>query len=639
MESEIFLIFAGLSLFLDLILLSQIKQGKKQKNDYGVYAAILAFILVLISYGRFLHAFMSNDFSFIGVYSYSSSGLSLFSKIYASWGGAGGSMLFLALILSIFYLAVRIKAYKNGDNYWVFTTKILNIILLVFLIVSLVKNPFEQFSFTPIEGRGLNPQLQTFWMFIHPPIIFGAYAFVLLAFALTLSAMKNNRSFSDLKLLKSSTYAAWLLLSVGIALGGVWAYEVLGWGGYWAWDPVETASLMPWLFLTSLFYLKPIAKSKSFSREFMILLTFASLVFLSALTRGGATQSVHSYAISPVGPIMMVFAVGMIAYFFYIRRSKSQPLFKMESYRSSVHSRSAFIIFWALILTTIVCFVGLAFQNFSYNYWAFPFVLALIVGIIGYSLNEKAPFARVILLTISGLAAGFVVSQLHMSLHILASLGIPLLILAVLMAASNLLQVSRKKAINHFGLSMINLGIVVILLGVFISAGAKTSGNITDVKLNSPVENLGVIIEVTNFSVGTRQSMVYYQQLDELIPEYSFLEVESTVQYMGKTYLRTFLADYYPNYGLVLRPQIIATEVGDLYMHLEYTDTMSTSLVEALREEIIIPDTVNITIQTSPMIYLLWTGIAVMILGISVQLLYELVLAHKDTSEQLQNNR
>jgi cytochrome c-type biogenesis protein CcmF len=632
MEFEIFIVFAGLLLFFDLLLLAMMKHEKKKKSDYGVYAAILGFILLLASYGRLLQAFISNDFSFVGVYSYSSSGLSLLSKIYASWGGARGSMLFLALILGTFYVIVRIKTHKNPDSqFWVFATKALNVMLLVFIIVSLVKNPFEQYSVAPIEGKGLNPQLQTFWMVIHPPIIFGAYAFVLLAFALTLSALKNNRDYSSLRLLKGSTYAAWLLLSVGIALGGVWAYEVLGWGGYWAWDPVETASLLPWLFLTAMFYMKPTTKTKNFSREFMILLTFASLVFLSALTRGGATQSVHSYAISPVGPIMMTFAIGMIGYFFYLKKSKNQPLFKMEAYKTSVHSRAASIIFWALILISVVCFVGLAFQDFSYNYWTFPFVLLLIVGLLGYSLNKKAPFVRVILLTLVGLVAGVIVFLLSMQLHILASLGIPLIALAVLMAGYNLVRVLRQKSVADYGRAVITLGIVLILLGVFISAGAKTSGNITDVKLNSPVETMGVKIDVTDISVGASQDSVYYQQLDGLVPEFSFLHVDTTIEYMGKTYHKMLQADFYPNYSLVLRPQIIGTEMGNLYMHLEYTENMSTSLVEALRNTIIIPETVNIAIQTSPMIYILWTGISVMILGIAMQLVIE--LKHKNNQK------
>jgi hypothetical protein len=129
---------------------------------------------------------------------------------------------------------------------------------------------------------------------------------------------------------------------------------------------------------------------------------------------------------------------------------------------------------------------------------------------------------------------------------------------------------------------------------------------------------------VTDISVGASQSMIYYQELNGLIPEYTFLNVDTTIVYMDRTYHRTLQADYYPNYGLVLRPQIIGTETGDIYIHLDYTENISTSLIQALRNEIIVPDTVKIAIQTSPMIYILWTGIAVMILGIITQLLVEL---------------
>jgi c-type cytochrome biogenesis protein CcmF len=624
MGTEIFLIFAGLLLIFDLVLLSVLKSGKRGKVNYGLIGSIFAFILILASYGRLLQAFISDEFSLVGVYYYSSSGLSLFSKIYASWGGAQGSMLFLAFILSIFYLTMRIKAYKSNNNFYIFATKVLNVILIVFLIVSLFKNPFEQFPVTPVEGKGLNPQLQTFWMIIHPPIIFIAYGFVLFAYALTLSAMRNNRSWSDLKLLRGSAYAAWLFLSVGIALGGVWAYEVLGWGGYWAWDPVETASLLPWFFLTALFYVNHITKSKSFSRKFMILLTFASLVFLSALTRGGVTQSVHSYAISPVGPIMMVFTLGMTFYFFYLKRFRRQPLFKLELDKSSLQSRSAFVIFWSLIFIAIVCFVGLAFPNFSYNYWTFPFVLILIAGFIGYSLNEKAPFARVVLLTIGGLAVSFVLSLLPLNLHILASLGIPLAFIAVLTTFSKTVQVVWRRSTKHFGRNLMHLGLILILLGVFVSAGAKISATFKDVRLDSPVEEMGVKLIITDFSVGSSQSQVYYEQLDDRIPEYSFLEADTTVQYLGRTYYRTLRADFYPNYGLVPRPLIISTLFGDLYVHFDYTEVMSTSLVEALREETVLPDTVDIMMQTSPLIYLLWAGISIMVLGIATQLFAEI---------------
>jgi len=534
-------------------------------------------------------------------------------------------MLFLSMMLFAIYTVIRMKTHKDRDNFWVFTCKIFAVILLVFILVTLVKNPFEQYPAAPIEGMGLNPQLQTFWMFIHPPIVFGAYAFLLLAFSLALSVIKNNKEYSSSKGLKASVLISWLLLTIGIALGGVWAYEVLGWGGYWAWDPVETASLLPWLFLTAMFYFEPAKKIKTFSNEFMILLSFVSLVFLSALTRGGGVQSVHSYAISPVAPIMMTFALGMIFCFFYLEKQKSKPLFKMENYKTSMHSRSAAIIFWSLILIAIVCFVGLAFQDFSYNYYTFPFVLSLLVGLIGYSLDKNALFARVIILTIVGLVSGFVLLQL-VDFHVLASLGIPFVSLTVVIVGLSLVRSLRKKSLQSLGKSVITLGLVLILLGVFVSSGTKSSGSLVDVGLNSPVETLGCKIELTDFEVRASDSRVYYSELDDLISEYSVLTADAIIEYNERTYVGTLLAEFYPNYGLVVRPQIIGTVMGDLYVHLDYNENLSNSLVQALRNEIILPDGVNIIVQTSPMIYLLWIGIIILILGIIAQFVIELKL-------------
>lgn len=247
MEYEtFFLISAVLLLLIDLFTLVNIKRNRKPRARYGFYAAAFSFGLVLMSYLLLLRAFLGNNFSFVQVYSYSSSNLPLLSKVYASWGGAGGSMLFLTFLLSIFYLALRALTHRRNESLYFAASKVFNVVLIIFIAVCLLRNPFERFAVAPFEGKGLNPQLQTFWMAIHPPIVFSAYAFVVLTYALTLASMETNRELDNSRTFKGSTYMAWLLLTLGIGLGGVWAYEVLGWGGYWAWDPVETASLLPW---------------------------------------------------------------------------------------------------------------------------------------------------------------------------------------------------------------------------------------------------------------------------------------------------------------------------------------------------------------------------------------------------------
>jgi c-type cytochrome biogenesis protein CcmF len=626
----IFLVVATLLSFSDLVLLSVSKQRQKLKSS-GFYVVIIAFLLIIVSYLLFLKAFIGNDFSFIEVYSYSSSSLPLMSKVYASWGGARGSMLFLTFLLGAVYLGLRYLTWKKPERLGITASQAFSVIVIVFLAICLVKNPFEQFAVAPVEGKGLNPQLQTFWMAIHPPIVFAAYAFVLLAYTLTLASMKASIDLGRLRLFRSSTYMAWLLLTVGIALGGVWAYEVLGWGGYWAWDPVETASLLPWLFLTAYFLFNSLFKKNSFTHEFMILITFASLVFLSALTRGGFTQSVHSYSISPVAPIMIVFSVAMISYFFYLRKVKRHPIFKLEFERTSV-SRSSFIGFWSLIFIAIVCFVGLAFTNFSYNTWGFPFVMAFIAALIGCSFSEKTRFARLILIVISTLTAGSLMVLIQFpAINILAVLSLPLLIVAVLYVFYRLIQISRKKAIKRFGQSLLHLGIIVLLIGVFVSAGAKSTETVTNVEsgINYPFSS-GVTIETGVFTASNSSSTVYNEELDVVVPEYSSVTGDVTIQYLGKTYHSSLSASFYPNYGLVIRPSIKSTESGDVYLHLAYTAELYDSLVQTLTGNNVAPESVAVTVQISPLIYLVWTGVALMVFGISLQAAIDLAQKRRE---------
>lgn len=622
MAFEIFFLgAAALMFFVDLAILFISKLGDKRKTRVGFIATITGFWLIITSYALLLQAFTTNDFQMVGVYSYSSSSLPLMSKVYASWAGAAGSMLFLTVLLSVVYLSLRILSFKKPDSFRINACQVFSFVLIVFIIVCLVRNPFERFADVPAEGRGLNPQLQTLWMVIHPPIVFSAYAFVVLAYALTLASIKTNRELNSSKLFKVSTYAGWLLLTLGIALGGVWAYEVLGWGGYWAWDPVETASLLPWLFLTAYFIVNALAKSKqSLTRELMVLISFASLVFLSALTRGGFTQSVHSYAISPVGPIMLLFAIGMIGYFFYLKKNKRQPLFKLEVDKTSLSSRSSFMGFWALILIAAVCLVGLAFPDFSYNYWTFPFVVTFVFALIGLSLDEKTHYARLLLITLIALGIGVTISLLGFpNVNLLTTITLPLLFFALSIIIYRVAKTIRRKSLMLIGQNILNLALIVLLLGVFISAGAKTSVTLTNVKTNTPIEIAQSRIELSNLAVTNSSAVIYNEQAAAILPECSTLNADVTIQQSERTYFGSLSASFYPNYGLVLRPLILTTTTGDLYMHLDYTDSLYNALVQTVTGNSSVPEEISVTVQINPLIYLVWGGVILMLVGISLQ--------------------
>ena len=542
-------------------------------------------------------------------------------------------MLLLTIILMAVYFSLRITGLKNIEKTRTVTYQVLGIAVIVFLIVCLLRNPFEHLAITPVQGIGLNPQLQSLWMAIHPPIVFSAYAFVVLAFALLLASLKTNKDLDSMRLFKASTYMAWLLLTIGIALGGVWAYAVLGWGGYWAWDPVETASLLPWLILTAYFIVKEISKGKtSLTQETMIMLTFASLVFLSALTRGGLTQSVHSYASSAIGPVMLSYAVAMMGYFFYLSKNKRKPLIKLEVDKKSLTARSSFVGFWALILIAAVCLAGLAFTNFAYSLWTYPFVVLFVIALAGFSLNEKTHYARQFLIVLVALVTGAILSLIGIaSVNTLLTLTLPLLIVTLMGLVHKLVRTARTKKLFWQGL--FGLAMIVLLLGVFLSAGAKTSATLEDVKVNSTYKALNLTIQINSIHLDNSTSKVYNAQAKAVISEYSIITADVTVHDDKTSYRGNISASFYPNYGLMLKPLIISTTSGDIYLHLEFTDELYNSLTDTFSGTSSLSDTLSLTVQNNPLIYLVWLGIILLALAIFAQLIKDVALT-KPTIDQ-----
>jgi cytochrome c biogenesis factor len=226
---------------------------------------------------------------------------------------------------------------------------------------------------------------------------------------------------------------------------------------------------------------------------------------------------------------------------------------------------------------------------------------------------------------ISTSAAGLLMVLIQFpAFNVLSVLSLPMLCVAVLTVFYKLIQVSRKKAIKLFGQSLAYLGIIVLLLGVFVSAGDKSTETITDVKPGTPVESLGVRLEIGNFTVSNSHSNVYNEKLTAVVPESSSINGNITIQYLGKTYHGSLSASFYPNYGLIIRPLIVSTETGDVYLHFDYTNELYDSLTQKLTGNTVTPESVTVTAQISPLIYLVWTGVALIIISISLQAVVDL---------------
>lgn len=293
-------------------------------------------------------------------------------KISALWAGQSGSLLFWLFILSVYATVVILQNQRKHQGLmpWVIITMV--IVQMFFLVLTnYVTNPFKptEADFIVANGNGLNPLLQNVTMAIHPPTLYLGFVGFTVPFSFGISALVN-RDTSPLWIqsIRRWTLVAWLFLSMGIILGGWWAYRELGWGGYWAWDPVENASFMPWLTATAFVHSIIIQEKKDMLRVWnmvLIILTFTLCIFGTFLTRSGVMSSVHSFTASSLGPIFLAFVFFILIASFglmYTRINDLRSTKRMESFTSResgflfnnmVFVVMCFSVFWGTLFPVI----------------------------------------------------------------------------------------------------------------------------------------------------------------------------------------------------------------------------------------------------------------------------------------------
>ncbi|HZN55349.1 MAG TPA: heme lyase CcmF/NrfE family subunit [Candidatus Polarisedimenticolaceae bacterium] len=332
-------------------------RGLQRSAERGLLAA---FALVVLAVVALETGFLRDDFSLDAVYHYSSVSQPLPYKIGALWGGQSGSLLLWALILSgmstIVVLTNRMK--NRALMPWVVST--LGLVLTFFLILTnFIASPFAGGPMRA-DGVGLNPQLKNYWMMIHPPTLYLGYVGFTVPFAFGIAALATRRT-SDLwfRTTRRWTIFAWFFQGAGILMGSYWAYIELGWGGYWAWDPVENASLMPWLTGTAFLHSVMIQEKKGMMKVWnmtLVILTFCLAIFGTFLTRSGIISSVHSFATSDIGPAFAWFLAVVFFGSFALLILRLDDL-KSEARMESVLSREASFLFNNMMLVGIAATV------------------------------------------------------------------------------------------------------------------------------------------------------------------------------------------------------------------------------------------------------------------------------------------
>src|SRR5712671_186112 len=346
-------------------------QQSARNATFALFGALLVAVISLEI------AIFRHDFSLQYVASRTSRNLPTFYLWSALYSGQEGSLLFWATVLSLFAVLTQTVTSARYRVYLPYVAAVTCLVTTFFVTVMLsAANPFERLPFTPRDGRGMNPQLQNPGMVFHPPMLYHGYISITIPFAFAVAALLTKKLDTDWHVaVRKWTVVSWLFLGIGLLIGMWWAYVELGWGGYWAWDPVENAALLPWLVMTAFLHSVMIQEKRGMLKKWniaLILMAWILSIFGTFLTRSGVIASVHSFTQSPVGYFFLFFLLAATAAIavLYVTRL---PLLETEATLESMVSREASFLFNNLLL------IGLAFSVL----WGtlFPIISEAVKGV------------------------------------------------------------------------------------------------------------------------------------------------------------------------------------------------------------------------------------------------------------------
>ena len=463
---------------------------KNSKLKFITIATIGLLVSSIISFFSLMYAHIVSDFSVLNVFQNSHTTKPMLYKISGMWGNHEGSMLLWILVLTIFNYFI-FKFYKKNNSK--FVSKILEtqaFIAIGFILFTIItSNPFERIIPAQENGLGFNPILQDPALAIHPPLLYIGYVGLSAAFSTGVATLKlnDNEKIPWHIYMKPFVITAWTFLTIGIALGSIWAYYELGWGGWWFWDPVENASFMPWLLSTALLHSLIIVERKKSLQTWALLLSilaFLLSVIGTFLVRSGILTSVHTFALDPSrGIYILLFTAVLGIYALMLFWTKSQKYFD-NNYFAFFSKEGSILV--NNVLMVVVCAtvflgtiyplliealtsnkisVGEPFYNSTVIPIIVPAILVMGVGpLLSWTKEDKLKIFKKIFPSI--LFTGIMTILIFLFYQSYSAIGIMGIILAFWIISNNLLMIFKKN--RNYSTSMIisHLGVGLLILGI-----------------------------------------------------------------------------------------------------------------------------------------------------------------------------
>ncbi|MEP6836113.1 MAG: cytochrome c-type biogenesis CcmF C-terminal domain-containing protein [Gemmatimonas sp.] len=337
-------------------------QGRMDLVHSGKRSLYATFVFTAVASAGLLTALFAHDFSIKFVASYTSENLPKIYTFTAWWAGQAGSLLFWAFILTMYSAIAVASSWKNNKPLMPWVIGTLGSVCLFFLMaLCFGANPYERLDWLPLDGRGMNPQLQNPAMAIHPPVLYLGLIAAVVPFAFAVAALITRKLDTEwLAAVRRWALLSWFFLTLGLVLGGWWAYVELGWGGYWAWDAVENSAFLPWLTGTAFLHSIMIQEKRGMLRKWnvtLVMATFLLTILGTFLTRSGTVNSVHAFSQSPVGDWFLGFLVLAAAATIYLIATRLNDLQANVELESMVSREAAFL--YNNLALVAICFATL----------------------------------------------------------------------------------------------------------------------------------------------------------------------------------------------------------------------------------------------------------------------------------------